>query len=1410
MRRSPPDHFERIQQEAQGHWELLEAKPKLAGPWRQLFRQVQDPRHVLSELLQNADDAGATWASAEVKGGGFVFRHDGHDFTEQELESLCSFGTSNKQRLLTIGFRGIGFRSTFSLGPTVQVVTPGLACQFHKRRFTEPVWTEAEPVTDGTTTVQVQLDGPEKEQAIRLEIERWGKSPVPLLFFRTIRRLRLADREVQLELRRDGPCPRSTWVRLSGFDKEVLVVRSAEAPFPPECVAEIQEERGVEDLTLPPCEVVLVSGVPIPRGVYVVLPTEVVLPLPFSCQAPFIQDPARTKIKDPASSPTNRWLLGRIGRLLGIGLAGWLGRRDIDLSSRARAYGLLPERLNASDGSLADTAARLIVEAFKGEIEGKDILLCSDGTLESGDHVGALPDAVLDAWDPDTARKLFCPSKAKVLAHEVAASAVTKLSGWGLVEPTSSDIILKRLRDEQDLRPPRPQPLERLVPLWSFLESQVGKRHVWRDWWTCAAVIPASDRGWLGRASEMLAARARPEGCTEDDWAFLLERVDILDTGWSRLVDDIGSNREAARERVENATGLRLNDEQLSAVTDAFGRTKLRQRTRSGQIIERAARRIFTGGEPLAEDAVRLLRIACRMDAALEGRERGAFRFLCRDGRWRTPDVGLVVPGAFDLDRLLPSSWRDEHVLSGAYEDGLNSEEVSAWRRWGCDSNKGGLNPFALPEQQQKAILSFDRLADLCCGRGGVTPQLKIKSERFRIDDWDWPEAFWDQWKRMAAEHDGIWCEIAWSVLRSWTEEWKIRLTATAYQEGYSQGHELGTGPLRSAWVEKLRNLPCVRDTSGRPQLPSTLLRLTEDTSALREVEPFVKREWDRPEYQEALDPLGVRSHPTGVSGLLGRLGALSETDSPPLGALLDLYRAVDRVASRMAPHETQEVVDAFQERPLVFTDMGWRQSQFAFKDNPDGVPGVAVIHRELRKIDGLWNRLEIRYEPTADDALIWLGSINEGEGVSENDLQGIRGVLRKYPRQAWTGAACWLDMQAHVRHTREFKWACRDQDVVRGLFAGTKGETADLTMLGRDSIQSLIDVLPPLLERRLQRRVITAILAYSDQAQENERWLQTLGRTLARIRRDAAPDEESLVADKRTGQRLAQTRWVAATSLKVQMVLDGTPAGRQVDVPVAWDDEKLYVCGGAAARYRELAKEMSRHFRAAIAQEAVRACVGRSPSWIGEYAESHLDLGPESASVEHLLGVPGGGDELTQDHAAPTPDLSDDQTNGEGAPSGEEDVAPADRTLPDDRTEPQTRLTPDRMEPVPRPSTSRERLIAYLEGMGFVWDWAVRAFVHPNGRQVRRREGLFQWELVMRGVAFPIWVAPTALDGPRGLEIPTEVWETGRTTNALLLEPQGDSFRCREFRTLHESVEKGSVEVFPALYRLRPKSTET
>lgn len=67
--RQKPEYFSAVREEGRKRWNQLESDPILMGPWRLLFKQIQNPRHVLSELLQNADDSGATEASVDVYRG---------------------------------------------------------------------------------------------------------------------------------------------------------------------------------------------------------------------------------------------------------------------------------------------------------------------------------------------------------------------------------------------------------------------------------------------------------------------------------------------------------------------------------------------------------------------------------------------------------------------------------------------------------------------------------------------------------------------------------------------------------------------------------------------------------------------------------------------------------------------------------------------------------------------------------------------------------------------------------------------------------------------------------------------------------------------------------------------------------------------------------------------------------------------------------------------------------------------------------------------------------------------------------------------------------------------------------------------------------------------------------------------
>lgn len=84
------------------------------------------------ELLQNADDAGATIVDFSFIDGRLVCSNDGTVFTSQDVQGLCRSGKSSKSRGSSIGYRGIGFKSTAALASQILVSSGSYRFMFSK------------------------------------------------------------------------------------------------------------------------------------------------------------------------------------------------------------------------------------------------------------------------------------------------------------------------------------------------------------------------------------------------------------------------------------------------------------------------------------------------------------------------------------------------------------------------------------------------------------------------------------------------------------------------------------------------------------------------------------------------------------------------------------------------------------------------------------------------------------------------------------------------------------------------------------------------------------------------------------------------------------------------------------------------------------------------------------------------------------------------------------------------------------------------------------------------------------------------------------------------------------------------------------------------------------------------------
>jgi hypothetical protein len=83
-----------------------------------------DPVHFVYELLQNAEDQGATEAQFALSADSLVFRHNGNPFTRADVKNITGFGVSDKtQEANKIGRFGIGFKSVFAITERPEIYT---------------------------------------------------------------------------------------------------------------------------------------------------------------------------------------------------------------------------------------------------------------------------------------------------------------------------------------------------------------------------------------------------------------------------------------------------------------------------------------------------------------------------------------------------------------------------------------------------------------------------------------------------------------------------------------------------------------------------------------------------------------------------------------------------------------------------------------------------------------------------------------------------------------------------------------------------------------------------------------------------------------------------------------------------------------------------------------------------------------------------------------------------------------------------------------------------------------------------------------------------------------------------------------------------------------------------------------
>jgi hypothetical protein len=1394
-----PAYFQSIRERATKRWDQLEADPELAGPWHQLFKQVQSPRHILSELLQNADDAGASEARVAIENDRFVFEHNGGDFIEAHFASICRFGYSNKRALHTIGFRGIGFKSTFSLGDRVELFTPTLAVAFERSRFTEPHWIDSQNLTTGTTRVEVAIANPLLRREVEKNLDEWLKSPVSLLFFKRIRRLQVGDKAVHWQSLGPGPVAESEWMALDEKTQSpFLLIRSAEEAFPADALDEIRKERmlGAEDSgDFPPCRVEIVLGA---KGrLYVVLPTGVETPLPFACNAPFIQDPARLKIKDPETSPTNRWLLKRAGELAASAMVEWLGQTRANPRDRADAYGLLPD-VDREASTLEGSCAALVELAFADAIADRPILLTEEGELVAAEVAIVVPLPIFDIWPAEQAMALLDEKSRPALCRHVSTKDRTKLIHWKMVEEFSKDDLLDRLRSSHL---PRPSTWRHLLNLWSYIAPEVTG---WKSNDTDRLrIVPVQGKEVLYSASEVVRLGEKKLLQSDEDWEFLAAHLIVLNQNWTRFL------AEQRRDKGERDGGGGDTVEAAFAVLEEIG---LDETSDVNAVIEQVAADYFGSGQAKLVECVRLAQIAAKLGAAIGE----SFRYACADLKLRAVAKAILFDEGRVLEDLLPEIAQQTQLLHADYVASFSSCSREDWLRW-VSSGRSGLQTFAPLVAKRDSIYGRQRVTAEAQARGlRGTLYYPFVTNSFVIDDWDFPNEYWKHWEALSKTDSRIWSKVVGRILEQRDTYWSRASSARLSQVATTGStRSLSSEPLLADWLLKLRSKSCLPDTRDAIQLPADLLRRTPETESLIDVEPFVHGLLDRETTRPLLDLLGVRSTPSGPGRLLDRLRALAKSDRAPAHEVEKWYRRLDQMLDGCSTADAQNIKDAFKVEKLILAQDGtWVTSGGVFlAGDEEDVPGAATIRASVLDLS-LWRRIGVADRPSADLALQWLGTLASGKVLSADDARRVRTLLVRYPNRIWEECGHWVNLLGEWTPVNTLAYALSMQTLFRWshLHDWVKRKTADYQRLPAEIVQtppfSALPALSDLVEERFNQPTLLASL------EERRAWLTAFGAQLARIEL-AGPAETEHV--RTIAAAIATTAWVTIPKLEVIPYLDGVPAGTARLTDILWLDGNLFVCPLSKAKLaKRVPEEIGRNLNADI-RAALAYAFERSSEDIRAYLEENFTLCAELEAAVPIVETPLG-DSTPTDSAddAHAGSGDDDVTVGIDDPIAvglalyEEDefpVPPTPEQLPEMHDE--SLLEPSIVSQPRAPARPlRPSIMArFALAQGYKADGDDR-FFHSDGSWIGRTSGArFPWErrAAAGGVLRHYYPKEHCLER-EPLQIEADVWglvdQKPDIYSFILNNTEGEPVEMTGVR-LRALREGGEITIHPATYRL-------
>ena len=937
------------------------------------------------------------------------------------------------------------------------------------------------------------------------------------------------------------------------------------------------------------------------------------------------------------------------------------------------------------------------------------------------------------------------------------------------------------MRPLRNIHLPRPRDWQQLLRLWEYVSGElIGIRASNRN----ARIVPVNGKKVLFAAHEVVRLGER-RNLKPDDWEFLSPHFLAMESNWTRFLTE---QRQAGE-----ASGDEVLKRQVQLALRAISALGLVELTHVDRIMTKVANAFFSQDPPpQIEDVARLAHIAAKLGAAVPD----DFRFVTQSGE--------LVPGPIladidnDLDLFVDTDWYKKNVLHDAYAKPSETCTAEEWRQWvrSVGRRLGAFIPLA---QTNSRIRGRERLKEkLRSSAFHGEPYFHYKSDVFHFADWSFDSQHWDYWKALAQNDEGFWSTLLNRILEQPNSYWSEATSAKAFQvatNGYYR--PVTQEPLTPEWIIRLKELPCLTDTWGRPRQPAEVFRRTPETEPLRDVESFVNAELDTEATRPLLILLGVRDKPTGPERLLERLQALVGSRPPLLPEVQKWCHSLDRLFDRCSTEEINAIKAAFGANRMILTEQdNWASTEEVFLSTyEDGVPGAVLIHPSLRML-ALWRKIGVPERPSADQAIDWLKGLPSGGTLTPSDARRARTLMSGYPHRIWDECGHWLNLQGEWVPIDRLAYSLTMQSLVPWIhfFPGVKARIADFQSLSAETCQSYpfsaFPTIGDVIEERIRGQ--SGLL----NAQE-KLWVTALGEGLQRV---VMEDSDSTERVRGLAGRLSRTRWQVAAGLESEPYIGGTPAGLPRAIEVLWRADILYVQRGSQAKIARLVpQEIARAFNRNDITDATKLCYERPPEFINEYLEDNFNLAPPQE--KDYLDAPANSEK--------NPDIDEADVLDEQAPDDrdtnydEPEVDPP--TADDDNSEDDT--------PTPRPArparTPQPTIIErFARTQGFFMNGSEK-FYHEDGSSLERTHGgnVFPWELksATGNTERFYWPREHCIQ-KEPLQLEAEIWELCQrspdlyslvltTVNGVPTEVDGNQ--------LVKMQEQHALVLYPAAYRL-------